>query len=172
MLQLIGQEATAWARIDNSRNAIHALEKGHVLLDPRPYPERPENHFVVDPGKFDFYAMDCYSIIGEDRLAEILARETLRKAVASDGTDLSPMRKAGAEITLGVIAARSGAPDEAVTFGYNALSIGRCSHPTRLMVSSERAHILRDLYPDSAATKNFCDALKTTFCTTYQEEHT
>jgi hypothetical protein len=36
---------------------------------------------VVDPDKFDFYAMDCYRLIGDDNLAEVHAREILRKSV-------------------------------------------------------------------------------------------
>jgi hypothetical protein len=34
------------------------------LLESLPYPENLDHHFVVDPGKFDFYAMDCYRLVG------------------------------------------------------------------------------------------------------------
>lgn len=44
------------------------------MLESLPYPEDTDHHFVVDPAKFDFYAMDCYRIAGEDRLAEMYAR--------------------------------------------------------------------------------------------------
>ncbi|MEV8204371.1 hypothetical protein [Streptomyces sp. NPDC079189] len=37
-----------------------------------PYPENLDHHFVVDPAKFDFYAMDCYRLLGEDRFARTL----------------------------------------------------------------------------------------------------
>ena len=40
-----------------------------------PYPANLDHHFVVDPTKFDFYAMDCYRHLAEDRLAENLASE-------------------------------------------------------------------------------------------------
>jgi hypothetical protein len=66
-VQLLAQEAKAWARMGNRRNTMEALEKGRVLLDSLPYPERPDNHFVVDPDKFDYYAMDCYRVIGVRR---------------------------------------------------------------------------------------------------------
>lgn len=69
-VQLYAQEAKAWVRIGNERNVRQALEKGRVLLDSLLYPERPDHHFVVDPDKFDFYAMDCYRLIGDDAIAE------------------------------------------------------------------------------------------------------
>jgi hypothetical protein len=154
-VQLLAQEAKAWARMDNPRNVVRALEKGRVLLDSLPYPERPDNHFVVDPEKFDFYAMDCYRIIGDDKLAEMHARETIRKTTAPDGRDLAPMRRAEAEITLGVIAARSGVPGEAISYGYKALGIGRRSQPSLLMVISELDRALRERYPDNADVHAF-----------------
>jgi hypothetical protein len=143
----------------NQRNTIRALEKGRVLLDSLPYPERPDNHFVVEPDKFDFYAMDCYRLIGEDSLAEILAREIIRKSTAFDGTDTSPMRKAEAELTLGVIAARNGAVEEALTYGNKALSINRRSQPSLLMVGSELDAALRDRYPNNTDVQDFHNQL-------------
>lgn len=146
-VQLVAQEAKAWARMGNQRNAVCALEKGRVLLDSLPYPERPDNHFVIDPAKFDFYAMDCYRIIGDDKLAEMHARETLLRTTSSDGTDLAPMRKAEAELTLGVVAARGGALEDALKYGYRALSIGRRSQFSLLMVTAELDQALQERYP-------------------------
>lgn len=154
-VQLLAQEAKAWARMGNSRNVVRALENGRVLLDGLPYPERPDNHFVVDPDKFDFYAMDCYRIIGDNKLAEMHARETLRKTIAPDGGDLSPMRRAEAEITLGVLAARNGAVEEALRYGYKALGIDRQSQPSLLMVGSELDRTLRERYPDNPDVRAF-----------------
>ena len=51
------------------------------------YPENLDNHFVVDPTKFDFYAMDCYRHLSEDRMAETLADEVIRSATDFDGTE-------------------------------------------------------------------------------------
>jgi transcriptional regulator with XRE-family HTH domain len=133
-VQLQAQEAKAWARMGNQRNVTCALEKGRVLLDSLPYPERPDHHFVVDPDKFDFYAMDCYRLIGDDKLAEMHAREIIRKTTAADGTPLSPMRKAEAEITLGVVAARNGDLEGAISCGRQALTIDRRSGPSLLLV--------------------------------------
>jgi tetratricopeptide (TPR) repeat protein len=158
-VQLLAQEAKAWARTGNQRNVIKALEKGRTLLDSLPYPERPDNHFVVDPDKFDFYAMDCYRLIGDDDLAEMHAREIIRKTTAPDGTNLSPMRKAEAEITLGVISARNGALDEAMAYGQQALAIDRRSQPSLLMVGSELDHALQENFPNDPAVQDFHHAL-------------
>jgi hypothetical protein len=43
--------------------------------------------------------MDRYRLIAEDSLAEMLAREIIRKSTAFDGTDTSPMLKAEAELS-------------------------------------------------------------------------
>lgn len=158
-VQLLAQEAKAWARRGDRRNTVRALERGRVLLDALPYPERPEDHFVVDPDKHDFYAMDCYRLIGDDALAEMHAREILRRTVDPDGRETSPMRRAEAEITLGVVAARAGDPDAAARFGASALSKERLSLPSLLRVAGELDRVLRERYPTSAGTRDFSDAL-------------
>jgi hypothetical protein len=61
---------------------------------------------VVDPTKYDFYMMDCYRHLAEDRMAETLASEVIRASTDFDGTVRAPMRQAEARITLGVVAAR------------------------------------------------------------------
>lgn len=106
------------------------LDKGRSLLESLPYPEDTDHHFVVDPAKFDFYAMDCYRIAGEDRLAEMYAREVIRSSTGPDGTERKPMRNAEARITLGVVAARAGDLDQAVSHGRQALEgIANHCHP-------------------------------------------
>lgn len=154
-VQLYAQEAKAWARIGDQRNVHTALEKGRKLLDTLPYPDRPDNHFVVDPDKFDFYAMDCYRLIGNDTMAEMHALETVRKTTAFDGRPLSPMRMAEAEITLGVVAARRGDIDSAVTYGTRALDKSRQSAPSLLMVGSELASALETRYPADSRASDF-----------------
>jgi hypothetical protein len=105
-VQLAAQEAKAWARIGDRRQTEVALDRGRRLLDSMPYPENLDHHFVVDPTKFDFYAMDCYRHLAEDRMAETLADEVIRSATDFDGTERAPMRLAEARVTLGVVAAR------------------------------------------------------------------
>jgi hypothetical protein len=71
----------------------------------------------VDPTKFDFYAMDCYRHLAEDRIAEALADEVIRSATDFDGTERAPMRLAEARVTLGVVAARQGDIEQAIHDG-------------------------------------------------------
>lgn len=158
-VQLLGQEARAWARTGNQRNVIRALEKGRLLLDRLPYPERPDNHFVVDPDKFDFYAMDCYRLIGDDSLAEMHAREIIRKTTNLDGSSSSPMRNAEARLTLGVVAARRGDLEEALSLGREAFAVDRRSQPSLLMVGGELDDVLRSRYRGERGVSQFHDEL-------------
>lgn len=158
-VQLMAQEAKAWARMGNQRNVVKALEKGRVLLDSLPYPERTENHFVVDPDKFDYYAMDCYRLIGDDTLAEMHAKEIIRKSTNADGTYNSPMRITESTLTLGVVAARRGEKEAALELGQKALSIDRKSQPSLLMVGSELDDVLRKQYPRDSEVKRFHNTL-------------
>lgn len=145
-VQLAAQRAKAWARIGDRRQVEVALERGRDLLERLPHPENLDNHFVVDPAKFDFYAMDCYRLLGEDRLAATYADEVLRAGLDADGTELSPMRNAEAHVTRGVVAARAGDLDAAVDEGRAAIAGERRSLPSLLMVSGELARELRTRY--------------------------
>jgi hypothetical protein len=129
-----------------------ALEKGSKLLDRLPFPERPDNHFVVDPDKWDFYAMDTYRIVGQDDLARRNALEVIRRGVQPDGKIITPMRNAEAQLTLAVIAARQGETEEAASLGVEALQNGRQSRFTLLMVASELEHEL-DTYGQRAGAE-------------------
>ncbi|MQA10221.1 MAG: hypothetical protein GEU98_17040 [Pseudonocardiaceae bacterium] len=141
-VQLYGQQAKAYARMQMPEKVHEALEEGSALLDRIPYPDKPENHFVVDPDKWDFYAMDTYRIVGQDQLAKRNADEVIRRSVNSEGVLVAPMRNAEAHLTLAVIAARRGETEEAATLGINALQNGRRSRPSLLMVASELEHEL------------------------------
>jgi hypothetical protein len=46
----------AWARLGDRRQTEVALDQGRSILAWPPY---RDNHFMVDPAKFDLYAMDC-----------------------------------------------------------------------------------------------------------------
>jgi hypothetical protein len=133
--------------------------KGRIVLDSLPYPERPDNHFVVDPDKFDYYAMNCYRLITDDQLAEMHAREIIRKSTAPDGTVIAPMRTAESTLTLGVVAARRGDLEQAVTLGHTALTIGRKSKPSLLMVGSELDHVLSERFRGETQVRQFHEAL-------------
>lgn len=152
-VQLHAQTAKAWARLGDRRQAEVALDKGRTLLEALPYPEDLDNHFAVDPAKWDFYSMDCYRILGaqnagstENKLAESYANDVIRAGTDAAGFERSPMRNAEARITLGVIAARQGDVELAVDHGRRALLGDRQSLPSLLMVSRELGTVLNDKY--------------------------
>jgi hypothetical protein len=158
-VQLAAQEAKAWARIGDRRQTEVALDRGRRLLDSMPYPENLDHHFVVDPTKFDFHAMDCYRMLADDKMAENLANEVIQASTDFDGKERAPMRLAEARITLGVIAARQGDLDEAIGQGEHALNGQRKSLPSLLMVSRDLTRVLNDRYPAEAGTRRYLDQL-------------
>lgn len=150
-VQLYGQQAKAYARMGMAKEVRESMEKGSALLNRLPYPDRPENHFVVDPDKWDFYAMDTYRIVGEDQLARRNAEEVIRRSVGPDGVILAPMRHTEAHLTLAVVAAREGDIEQATSLGVQALNNGRQSRPSLLMVASELEHELSTYGADAGA---------------------
>ena len=159
-VQLAAQEAKAWARIGDRRQTEVALDRGRRLLDSMPYPENLDHHFVVDPTKFDFYAMDCYRMLADDKLAENLATEVIQSGTDFDGTERAPMRLAEAKITLGVVAARQGDLEQAFHYGERALAGERRSLPSLAMVSRDLTRVLRDRYPDEPSTKDYLEKVR------------
>ncbi|MEV5264591.1 hypothetical protein [Streptomyces werraensis] len=119
-----------------------------------------DNHFVVDPAKFDFYAMDCYRLVGEDKRARTLAEEVLRAGTDFDGTERSPMRNAEARVTLGVTAARDGDLEQALTMGERALAGDRRSVPSLIMTSRELAAEVRRRYAAEASVQDYLRRLQ------------
>jgi tetratricopeptide (TPR) repeat protein len=158
-IQLAAQEAKAWARIGDRRATEVALDRGRKLLEAMPYPDNLDHHFVVDPTKFDFYSMDCYRHLAEDRLAETLANEVIQASTDFDGTERAPMRLAEARITLGVVAARQGDLEQAIHCGERALAAPRKSLPSLLMVSRDLTRVLNDQYPKEPETQAYLDQL-------------
>ncbi|MFG2194975.1 XRE family transcriptional regulator [Streptomyces sp. NPDC048639] len=159
-VQLAGQEAKAWARLGDRRQVEVALDRGRKLLEGMPHPENLDHHFVVDPAKFDFYAMDCYRLVGEDKLARNLAEEVLRAGTDFDGTERSPMRNAEARVTLGVTAAREGDLEQALIHGERALQGDRQSVPSLIMTSRELAAVMRERYSKEPAAQDYLSHLR------------
>jgi tetratricopeptide (TPR) repeat protein len=167
-VQLHAQKAKAWARIGDRRQVEVALDRGRALLEQLPYPENLDNHFAVDPAKWDFYSMDCYRILGagadaastENKLAESYAHEVLRLGIDSAGVELSPMRNAEARVTLGVMSARQGELERAVDYGQRALAGERLSAPSLLMVSSELGTVISERYGSDVAAVAYLDQLR------------
>lgn len=166
-VQLHAQNAKAWARLGDRRQVEVALDKGRALLESLPHPEDLDNHFAVDPAKWDFYSMDCYRILGaqnvggsENRLAESYANEVIRVGTDGGGFERSPMRNAEARITLGVVAARQGNIELAARYGKRALEGERQSLPSLLMVSRELGAILKENYQDVPEASEYLEQLR------------
>ncbi|MEV0097359.1 XRE family transcriptional regulator [Streptomyces sp. NPDC050738] len=158
--QLYAQEAKAWARLGDRQQTEIALDRGRQVLEALPYPESIEDHFVVDPAKFDFYRMDCYRRVGEDQLAEQLAGEVIRASTDWDGTERAPMRIAEARITLAVVAARGGDLESALSYGERAIGGERQSLPSLAMVSSDLGQVLQATYPKAPDAVDFLAHLR------------
>lgn len=158
--QLYAQQAKAWSRLGDRTQTEVALDKGRLLLETLPYPQNIENHFVVDPGKFDFYRMDAFRKVGENRMAEQLASEVIRAGTDFDGTERSPMRIAEARVTLGVVAAREGDLDTALAYGEQALGGERKSLPSLAMVASDLGQVLQTRYSRATEAQAFVAHLR------------
>jgi transcriptional regulator with XRE-family HTH domain len=158
--QLIAQEAKAYARMGKGREMQDALDRGRVLLDRLPYPENIENHFVVDPSKFDFYAMDCYRQTNEGERARELASEVIRASTDFDQHERWPMRIAEARITLGVVAAREGELDEALIHGHRAISGDRKSLPSLSMVARDLGDVLSAQFAGEPGAAAYLEKLR------------
>ncbi|MDW5325591.1 helix-turn-helix transcriptional regulator [Plantactinospora sp. KLBMP9567] len=159
-VQLIAQEAKALGRLGDVRGVRAALDRGRRLLDALPPPDRPDNHFEVDPGKWLFYAMDAYRFAEEDALAEHYAEEVIREGTAPDGTERSPMRTAEARLTVAATAARAGDLERAASNGLAAFAGSRRSLPSLLLVAGEVDAELHRRYPHERATAEFREALR------------
>jgi len=152
--QLWAQAAKAWARIGERRQVEVALDQARSVLEALAPAEHLGNHFVVDPSRFDLWAMDCYRLVGEDRLAAGYAREVLRNGIDTAGRETSPMRNSAAQLTLGVVAARNSELEAAVYHGTRALRGERTSLPSLLMASRELRQVLDHRFaaaPETAA---------------------
>jgi hypothetical protein len=158
-VQLFAQEAKAWARLGDRRQTEVALDKGRRLPESLPYPENVDHHFVVDPTKYDFYAMDCYRTLADDKMAENLAAEVIQASTDFDGRERAPMRLAEARITLGVVQAREGDLDGAIQHGVKALGGDRKSMPSLLMVSRDLTKVLKDRYANKPVAQDYFEHL-------------
>jgi tetratricopeptide (TPR) repeat protein len=160
------QRAMAWARIGDQRQAHAALDHGRALLERMPYPDNVDHHFAVDPTKWDYYAMDVYRILGatgpdstENGLARAHAEDVIRLGTDYDGTERAPMRIACALVTLGVVSARQGNLEEAISYGRSAFHRKRQSLPTLLTVHSELAVAIQQFGASDAAAEYFDELL-------------
>jgi transcriptional regulator with XRE-family HTH domain len=159
-VQLHAQKAKAWARMGDRRQVEVSLDHGRRLLEGLPHPENLDHHFVVDPGKYDFYIMDAYRRAGEDDLAALYAAEVIDSSTGDDGTEHAPMRVAEARITQGIVAARRGELEHAVSLGQQALNGDRKSLPSLLMVSGELTTLLATRHPGEPEVTGYLDQVR------------
>jgi transcriptional regulator with XRE-family HTH domain len=159
-VQLIGQEAKALARVDNADAVRRSLERGRHLLEAFPRPDRKEHHFVIDPDKWDLYAMDAYWMAGDDENAEAHARELLRTSVNADGFERQPMRISQARMTLGLVAARRGDLEQATAYGLRALATPRRSLPGLMSLGSVLGAELTRRFPDEQLAADYHEAFQ------------
>ncbi|RMI32413.1 XRE family transcriptional regulator [Nocardia stercoris] len=159
-VQLAAQQAKAWARLGDRSAMETALRHGRAVLDHLPQPVDLDNHFAADAQKFDFYAMDCYRVAGDDRRARDHATEVLRTAVGPEGVERAPMRVAEAHLTLAVVAARAGDLELAVAEGVRGLDGRRRSLPSLLFIAGEAAQELSTRFPGDPRTRAYLEPLR------------
>ncbi len=150
-VQLAAQEARAAAKLGDRAAAEDAMARSRTALDRLPDPVHPDHHFVVDPAKADFYAVDVYRWLGADDAAEAFAQGVLEHSMGPDGTIFAPMRRSEALLTLGTVAARRGELDAAVGYGLPALGDPRPCKPSLLLVAADLDAELRDGHEPVAA---------------------
>lgn len=167
-VQLAAQAAKAHARMGNRSEVRRALDQGFRLLDGHEHPTRPENHFVIDPAKWDFYAMDCYRIDGDNTRAAEHAHEVLRSSQRPDGSDRSPMRATEARLTLSIVSLRNGDIDHATTWARKAFNTDRKSVNSLSMVTDELYHEARKQFGDDPAINALNDVI-TSFYTSISD---
>jgi transcriptional regulator with XRE-family HTH domain len=165
-VQLVALRARACARIGDRRRANAALDQGRALLEWMPYPDNADHLFVVDPAKWDFFAMGVYRVLGvnrpdgsENRLATAYAEDVIRLGTHCDGTEREPIRIAEAHVTLGVVCARRGSLDEAIMHGRSAFRRERQCLPGLLMVHAELEAEIQESDASAAAAEYFDELL-------------
>jgi hypothetical protein len=70
------------------------------------------------------------------------------------------MRIGESQLTLGVVAARRGDLEQAVSLGRQALAIDRKSRPSLLMVGSELDSVLQEKFTGEPAVTEFHEQLR------------
>jgi len=101
--------------------AEDAMSRGRAVLDRLPDPAHPEHHFVIDPAKADFYAVEVYRGCTPTTPPTSTPSGCGPTPSARTARSRSPMRRSEALLTLGVIAARCGELDAAIAYGLAAL---------------------------------------------------
>ncbi|MGS2804835.1 XRE family transcriptional regulator [Nocardia sp. MW-W600-9] len=159
-VQLAAQRAKGWARLGDRRAVQSALDEGRAILSRMGHPADLHNHFVVDATKFDFYAMDCCRVAGQDRLAERYAQQVINNSTRPDGSVRNPMRVSEARLTLAVVAVRDRDLERAVEEGMAAFTAGWRSLPSLAWIAGEAAREIIERYPGDPRTQAFLEQLR------------
>lgn len=154
-VQLTLQEAKGWSYLGDRRQTDQALTRGAQMLGKLPVPAHREHHFVFDRTKYAFYAATCYAVLGDNDRAEEHALEVITRHTRPDGTSNAPMRVAQARIDLGIVAARRGDLDEAVSHGESALEFDRRSLVDLVSRTGELDRIIQDRYRGERLARDF-----------------
>jgi tetratricopeptide (TPR) repeat protein len=129
-VQLAVQEAKAWARLGDRREAEDAMRRAANSLAKLPLPAHPDHHFVFDASKLSFYASTCYTWLGEVERAEEHGHQVVSQCLEVPSEVRWPMRLAETRVDLALIAVERGQLDEAVDLGVKALGSHRKSGHT------------------------------------------
>jgi tetratricopeptide (TPR) repeat protein len=152
-VQLAVQQAKAWSRLGDRREAEVAMRRGAGALAKLPVPSSPEHHFVFDPPKLSFYAATCYTWLGDLDRAEEHAQDVIAQCLELPGLVRWPVRLAESRVDLGLIAVRRGQPDQAADLGRQALDSERKSGSTLGRVA-ELDTVLMTNYADVPETRD------------------
>jgi len=141
-VQLLGQRAEALARLGDHHGARVALDEARTVLDALAWPERPLNHFTVDPPKYRKTVMRVSRLLGDHATADTEALQIIREGSRPDGSHRQPMRVADARASMAATAAAAGEVDRAVALAHQALDVERISVPSLLLVVGEAVDLL------------------------------
>jgi len=142
-VQLSLQAAQGHARPGDTRVG-QSLQVGRARLDRRPAPEHPGPHFVFDSAKYEFYVATILTWLGsDDAAAEAHAREVVRQCGEAGGW---PTRLDATRLNLGLLAARRGDLDNAISHSNAALWLP-CRSAELLPRAGELCRAMADRYP-------------------------
>jgi hypothetical protein len=154
-VQLALQGAKGWAKLGDRQQAEAALEHGSSLLHQLPAVEHPENHFVFDPGKYEFYAAPIYEWLGEHDRAEEHCEEVIARCTAPDGSTAWPMRVSDTQNTMALVQLNRGDLDGALEYANRALGYDRKSVPSLLGDTGDVVAALERQHPREPAVHMF-----------------
>ena len=142
-VQLSVQAARGYTRMGDTW-AAQGLQASRTRLDRLPAQEQHGDHFVFDGAKYEFYVATILTWLGSDDAAtEAHAREVVRQCSEVGGW---PTRLGTMRLNLGLLAARRGDLEEAISHGSAALR-----RPHRLAEllpgAGELCRAMADRYP-------------------------